>query len=125
MLIPLTVGATGGLTAGRSRVAQWLTIGVTAAGVIGAVLAACALILDVPSTAASLPERVLPKVIGLLLVDTSLALMFFTPLVLGFVIGSVHSFKRDEDGWRRFGLCSIACISVIAMGVILASIIGE
>jgi len=50
---------------------------------------------------------------------TSLGLMFFTPLVLGFVVGSVKSFKRDQRGWNRFGLCITACLSVIAIGVFM------
>lgn len=126
MVIPFATGAVVGLTTGRSRVAQWLTVGVIAAGGIGAVLTACVVLIPgISSTAASLPGQFQPKLIGLLLIDTSLSLIFFTPLVLGFVIGSANSFKRDKDGWLRFSLCAMACVSAIAIGIFLASVVGD
>ena len=91
MLIALAVGAAVGLATGRSRVAQWLTVGVTAAGGIGAVLAAWVMIPGIPSTGGTNPHHFLPELTDEVLGYTSLGLMFFTPLVLGFVVGSASS----------------------------------
>jgi hypothetical protein len=124
MLIPGAVGAGVGWAIGRSRVAQWLTVAATAAGAYGAVLAAWVVIPGIPSTGGMMPHHSFPYQTRDLLLYSSLSLMYLTPLILGFVLGSVNSFTRDQDGWRRFRLCGAACVCVIAVGVFLLWVVA-
>jgi hypothetical protein len=124
MLIGVAVGTFIGRRIGRRRVAQWLTLGVIAAGGIGAALGARVVIPGIPSTGGTEPHHMLPYDIVDALTELSLGLMFLTPLVLGFVIGSVKSFRPEDRGWLRFGHCVTACVLSISVGVFLAWIVA-
>jgi hypothetical protein len=119
MLIPVAVGAFIGRRIDRSRVAQWLTLGVIAGGGIGAVLGARVVIPGIPSTGGTMPHHMLPHDTDEALTELSLGLMFLAPLVLGFVIGSVKSFRREDRGWLRLGHCVTACVFSISVGLFL------
>ena len=71
-----------------------------------------------------MPHHFLPERTAEVLGYTSMGLIFLTPLILGFVIGSVNAFKRDKGGRTRFGLCVTACVSVIAIGVFMLWVVG-